>query len=57
MVKIVERDKTLKQNQFIKLEQVPMDFEDVARWIQSSRISFAVQTKVPIYRIHIQEFC
>ncbi|MFS7914660.1 hypothetical protein Hanom_Chr02g00156171 [Helianthus anomalus] len=49
-------DKTLKQNQFIKLEEVPKDFEDVARWIQSSRISFVVQTEVLIYRIHIQEF-
>ncbi|MFS8033830.1 hypothetical protein Hanom_Chr17g01574191 [Helianthus anomalus] len=56
MVKNIEWDKTLKQNQFIKLEEVLKDFEDVARWIQSSRISFAVQTEVPIYRIHIQEF-
>ncbi|MFS7890138.1 hypothetical protein Hanom_Chr00s000007g01615251 [Helianthus anomalus] len=56
MVKIVEWDKTLKQNQSIKLEQTPKDFEDVARWIQSRKISYAVQTEVPIYRIHIQEF-
>ncbi|MFS7968630.1 hypothetical protein Hanom_Chr09g00799871 [Helianthus anomalus] len=56
MVKIVEWDKTLKHNQSINLEQVPQDFQDVARWIKSSRIGYAVETEVPNYRIHIQEF-
>ncbi|MFS7929864.1 hypothetical protein Hanom_Chr04g00337431 [Helianthus anomalus] len=32
------------------------DFQDAARWIKSSRIGYAVQTEIPIYRIHIQEF-
>ncbi|MFS7905626.1 hypothetical protein Hanom_Chr01g00049901 [Helianthus anomalus] len=57
MVKIVEWDKKLKHNQNINLEQVPQDFQDVARWIKSSRIGYAVETEVPIIRIHIQEFC
>ncbi|MFS7966328.1 hypothetical protein Hanom_Chr09g00772511 [Helianthus anomalus] len=56
MVKIIEWDKTLKLNQSINLEQVLQDFQDVARWVKSSRIGYAVETEVQIYRIHIQEF-
>ncbi|XP_021996052.1 uncharacterized protein LOC110893241 [Helianthus annuus] len=56
MVKNLEWDKTLKHNQSIKLDEVPQDFEDVARWVRSSRIGYAVETDVKVYKIHIQEF-
>ncbi|MFS8003836.1 hypothetical protein Hanom_Chr13g01218571 [Helianthus anomalus] len=56
MVKVIEWDKKLKHNQSINLEQVPQDFQDVARWVKSSRISYAVETEVQVYQIHIQEF-
>ncbi|MFS8027757.1 hypothetical protein Hanom_Chr16g01502451 [Helianthus anomalus] len=56
MVKNVEWDKTLKHNQSIILDPTPKDFDDGARWIRSSKISYAVQTEVVIRRVHIQEF-
>ncbi|MFS7928555.1 hypothetical protein Hanom_Chr04g00322141 [Helianthus anomalus] len=56
MVKNLEWDKTLKHNQSINLDEVPKDFEDVARWVRSSRIGYAVETDVKVYKIHIQEF-
>ncbi|KAM0011592.1 hypothetical protein Hdeb2414_s0061g00762881 [Helianthus debilis subsp. tardiflorus] len=56
MVKVLEWDKTLKHNQSINLDEVPTDFEDVTRWVRSSRIGHAVETSVPVYPIHIQDF-
>ncbi|MFS7931186.1 hypothetical protein Hanom_Chr04g00353071 [Helianthus anomalus] len=56
MVKNIEWDKTSKHNQSINLEQVPQDFQDAARWVRSSRIGYAVETAVKVYRIHIREF-
>ncbi|MFS7913857.1 hypothetical protein Hanom_Chr02g00146701 [Helianthus anomalus] len=56
MVKNIEWDKTLKHNQSINLEHVLQDFQDAARWVRSSRIGYAVETDVKVYRIHIQEF-
>ncbi|MFS7925260.1 hypothetical protein Hanom_Chr04g00282541 [Helianthus anomalus] len=56
MVKNIDWDKTSKHNQSINLEQVPQDFQDAARWVRSSRISYAVETEVKVYRIHIQDF-
>ncbi|MFS7977412.1 hypothetical protein Hanom_Chr10g00903681 [Helianthus anomalus] len=56
MVKNLEWDKTLKHNQSINLDQVPQDFEDAARLVRSSRIGYAVETDVKVYKIHIQEF-
>ncbi|MFS7951978.1 hypothetical protein Hanom_Chr07g00601601 [Helianthus anomalus] len=53
MVKIIEWDKTLKHNQSINLEQVPQEFEDAARWVRSSRIGYAVETTVKVYKTHI----
>ncbi|MFS7934223.1 hypothetical protein Hanom_Chr05g00389061 [Helianthus anomalus] len=55
MVKNIEWDKTLKHNQSIILDPTPKDFDDVARWIRSSKIGYAVQTEVVIRLIHIQE--
>ncbi|XP_035844043.1 uncharacterized protein LOC110906425 [Helianthus annuus] len=56
MVMNLEWDKTLKHNQSINLDEVPQDFEDVARWVRSSRIGYVVETNVKVYKIHIQEF-
>ncbi|MFS7913245.1 hypothetical protein Hanom_Chr02g00139561 [Helianthus anomalus] len=56
MVKKIDWDKTLKHNQSINLEQVQQDFQDAARWVRSSRIGYAVETEVKVFRIHIQEF-
>ncbi|MFS8002871.1 hypothetical protein Hanom_Chr13g01207181 [Helianthus anomalus] len=56
MVKNIEWDKTFKHNQSINLEQVPRDFQDAARWVRSSRIGYAVEAQVQVYRIHIQDF-
>ncbi|MFS7921268.1 hypothetical protein Hanom_Chr03g00234801 [Helianthus anomalus] len=56
MVKNIDWDKTLKHNQSINLGQVPQDFQDAARWVRSSRIGYAVETEVKVYRIHIQDF-
>ncbi|MFS7929071.1 hypothetical protein Hanom_Chr04g00328261 [Helianthus anomalus] len=56
MVKNIDWDKTLKHNQSINLEQVPQDFQDATKWVRSSRIGYAVETEVQVYRIHIQDF-
>ncbi|MFS7929131.1 hypothetical protein Hanom_Chr04g00328901 [Helianthus anomalus] len=56
MVKNIEWDKKFKHNQSINLNQVPHDFQDASRWVRSSRIGYAVETEVKVYRIHIQEF-
>ncbi|MFS7977136.1 hypothetical protein Hanom_Chr10g00900571 [Helianthus anomalus] len=56
MVKNIEWDKMSKHNQSINLEQVPQDFQDAARWVRSSRIGYAVENVVKVYKIHIREF-
>ncbi|KAJ0843970.1 hypothetical protein HanRHA438_Chr15g0697211 [Helianthus annuus] len=56
MVKNIEWDKTSKHNQSINLDHVPQDFEDATRWVRSSRIGYAVETAVKVYKTHIREF-
>ncbi|MFS7888986.1 hypothetical protein Hanom_Chr00s000003g01601441 [Helianthus anomalus] len=56
IVKNLEWDKTLNHNQSINLDKVPTDFEDVTRWVRSSRIGYAMETSVIVYTIHIQDF-
>ncbi|MFS7968198.1 hypothetical protein Hanom_Chr09g00794671 [Helianthus anomalus] len=49
-------DKTRKHNQPCKIQLPPKEFEDVINWINSSKISYAIQADPTIYTIHIEEF-